>query len=142
MIFKVMPWNPYGQQERHKHERQNGRRIEMLKCTPPGRLTRDCVFCILFRFHSFFLPTLCARDGYVDTPPASREEAKMRRITWGQIWSIQATSENTFVQRKGIDLKPLFKFSYFSNFQSCRAAIDWNLQLANFRNRTNSILTG
>ena len=53
-----------------------------------GHATRDYLLHMLFRFHSPFLPTLCARDGFVDTPPAGREEVKMRRISRGQIWSI------------------------------------------------------
>ena len=55
-----------------------------------GHAIRDYLLHMLFRFHFPFLPTLCARDGFVDTPPASREEAKMRRSR-GQIWSIRAT---------------------------------------------------
>ena len=44
-------------------------------------------FGLFFSFLSPFLPTLCARTGSVDAPPANREEAKMRR-SGGQIWSI------------------------------------------------------
>ena len=39
-------------------------------------------------FLSSFLPTLCARDGFVSTPPACREGKGARRIQWGQFWSI------------------------------------------------------
>jgi len=67
--------------------------------------TRDYLLHMLFFvFTPLFLPSLCARDGFVDAPPACREKAEIRRKVWGQIWS-------------GIDLKPFFQnFSYFRSF--------------------------
>ena len=83
--------------------------------------TRDYLLHMLFFiFTPLFLPSLCARDGFVDAPPACREEAVMRRKGWGQIWS-------------GIDLKPLFsKFFIFSIFQSGRTAFDWDKKHGDF----------
>ena len=81
--------------------------------------TRDHLLYMLFCFLSPFLPTLCARTGSVDAPPANREEAKMRR-SGGQIWSIRATCT---VKKESIDLKPPFHF--FQIFeQSSRTAFD------------------
>ena len=36
-------------------------------------------FTCCFVFTPLFLPTLCARDGFVDAPPACREKAETRR---------------------------------------------------------------
>ena len=81
--------------------------------------TRDHLLSMLFCFLSPFLPTLCARTGSVDAPPADREEAKMRR-SGGQIWPIRATCT---VKKESIDLKPPFHF--FRIFErSSRTAFD------------------
>ena len=47
---------------------------------PPRRLTRDYLSCILFCFHSVFLPTLCARDSCIDAPPAERRKRRYREL--------------------------------------------------------------
>ena len=42
--------------------------------------TRDYLLHMLFFvFTPLFLPSLCARDGFVDAPPACREKAETRR---------------------------------------------------------------
>ena len=89
-----------------------------------GHAIRDYLLHMLFRFHFPFLPTLCARDGFLDTPPASRENAKMRRKASGDSFGLYRPPGKTLVQRKGIDLKLLFKFFIFSNFRSSRTAFD------------------
>ena len=76
--------------------------------------TRDHLLYMLFCFLSPFLPTLCARTGSVDAPPANREEAKMRR-SGGQIWSIRATCT---VKKKALISNLLFIFSNFRAIQS------------------------
>ena len=75
-------------------------------------------------FLSSFLPTLCARNGFVSTPPACREGKGARRIQWGQFWSIQTTEENTCTDQQRS--RNTFQIFTFSNFQSSRTAFDWN----------------
>ena len=85
------------------------------------RQEMTCFTCC-FVFTPLFLPILCARDGFVDTPPASREEAKMRRISQGQIWSIQATWENACTEKALIS-------NTFSNF----LIFEFSIQSNSFR---------
>ena len=96
----------------------------ILKCAKMHACHRDVLqeiacsaYCSVFI--SPFLLTLCARDGYVDTPPASREEAKMRRITWGQIWSILATLENACTEKEHRS-QTSFQIFIFSNLELFR----------------------
>ena len=99
---------------------------------PPRRLTRDYLSCMLFCFHSVFLPTLCARDSCIDAPPAERRKRRCREPHGDSSGLYRPPRKTLLYRRKALISNPFFRFSYFSNFQSCRAAIDWNLEHVKF----------
>ena len=96
--------------------------------------TRDHLLSMLFCFLSPFLPTLCARTGSVDAPPANRGEAKMRRSR-GQIWSIRATC----TVKKALIPNLLFIFFEFSSHLVGQLST-WTRSIRIYWNRMTSIL--
>ena len=119
-------------------EMSRGDRVKVRKATLRvvrlEHATRDHLLYMLFCFLSPFLPTLCARTGSVDAPPANRGEAKMRRSR-GQIWSIRATC----TVKKALISNLLFIFFEFSNHPVGQLST-WTGSMKIYWNRMTSIL--